>query len=388
VIVQKAFKYRFFPSDAQAAQLGRTFGCARFVYNQALNYRSQAWRQDKKHTNYNDTALKLTQWKREPDKAFLSEVSSVVLQQSLRNLDTAFSNFFQKRAQYPKFKSRRHRQSVRYATNAFTFRDGRIILAKQSEPLDIVWSQPLPSDAKMLNLTISRDTSDRYFVSILVETNIKPLEKAKAEVGIDVGIKTLATTSEGEKIENPRPLVKCEKRLRILQRRLSRKVKDSNNRKKARLRVARLHARISDTRRDTLQKFTTKMIGENQAIFVEGLNVVGMVKNHNLAKHIADAAFGEIFQELEYKAAWYGRTYLPLERFFPSSKLCSSCGHLLDELPLAVREWDCPACGVHHDRDINAAINIKKAGQYLLKWIKTTGWGARKVTPTRNQRRR
>jgi putative transposase len=388
VIVQKAFKYRFFPTDAQAAQLWRTFGCVRYVYNQALDYRSEAWQQEKKSINYHDTALKLTQWKKEPERAFLSEVSSVVLQQSLLNLDTAFTNFFEKRAQHPKFKSRRHRQSARYATNAFTFRDGRITLAKQSEPLDIVWSQPLPSDAKILNLTISRDTSERYFVSILVETAVKSLKKSKAEVGIDVGIKTLATTSEGEKLENPRPLVKCEKRLRILQRRLSRKVKDSNNRKKARLRVAKLHARISDARRDTLQKFTTKIISENQAIYVEGLNVVGMTKNHNLAKHIVDAAFGEIFRELEYKAAWYGRTYLPLEKFFPSSKLCSSCGHLLDELPLAVREWDCQACGRRHDRDINAAINIKKAGQYLLKWIRTTGWGARKVTPTRNQRRR
>jgi putative transposase len=380
--------YRFFPSDAQTAQLARTFGCARFVYNLALEFRSRAWRQEKKSIGYNDTALKLTAWKKEPERAFLSKVSSVVLQQSLLNLDTAFTNFFQKRARYPKFKSRRHRQSVRYATNAFTFRDGRIILAKQSEPLDIVWSQPLPDDAKILNLTISRDTSGRYFVSILVETDVKRLKKTKAEVGIDVGIKTLATTSDGEKIENPRPLVKHEKRLQILQRRLSRKVNGSNNRKKARFKVARLHARISDTRRDALQKFTTKIISENQAIFVEGLNVAGMTQNHNLAKHIADAAFGEIFRELEYKAGWYGRIYLPLDRFFPSSKLCSSCGHLLEELPLSVREWDCPACGVHHDRDINAAINIKKAGQYLLKWIKTTGWGARKVTPTRNERRR
>jgi putative transposase len=388
VIVQKAFYYRFFPTDAQAAQLGRTFGCARFVYNQALEFRSQAWQQEKKSVGYHETALKLTQWKKEPEKTFLSEVSSVVLQQSLLNLDTAFTNFFEKRAKYPKFKSRRHRQSVRYATNAFTFRGGSITLAKQSEALDIVWSRPLPDDAKIINLTISRDTSERYFVSILVETDLKPLEKTKAEVGIDVGVKTLATTSEGEKIENPRPLVKHEKRLRILQRRLSRKVKDSNNRKKTRFRVARLHARISDTRRDTLQKFTTKIISENQAIYVEGLNVAGMVKNHNLARHIADAAFGEIFRELEYKAAWYGRTYLELDRFFPSSKLCSSCGHLLEELPLSVREWDCPACGVHHDRDINAATNIKKVGQYLLKWIKTTRSGAGKVTPTRNQRRR
>jgi putative transposase len=173
VLVQKAFKYRFFPSDNQAVQLARTFGCARFVYNQALEFRSKSWQQEKKSIGYHDTALKLTEWKQEPEKAFLSEVSSVVLQQSLRNLDTAFTNFFEKRAQYPKFKSRRHRQSARYAINAFTFRDGQIILAKQSEPLDIVWSQPLPDNAKILNLTISWETSGRYFVSILVETDIK-----------------------------------------------------------------------------------------------------------------------------------------------------------------------------------------------------------------------
>jgi len=388
VIAQKAFKYRFFPTDEQAAQLAQTFGCARYVYNLALEFRTTSWQQEKKSVGYHQTASKLTEWKKEPDRAFLSEVSSVVLQQSLRNLDTAFANFFEKRAKYPRFKSRRHRQSARYATNAFTVKDGKITLAKQSEPLDIVWSRPLPDDAKILNLTISRDTSGRYFVSALVETDIKPLKKAKAEVGIDVGIKTLATTSDGEKLDNPRPLVKYEQRLQILQRRLSRKVKGSNNQKKARFRVAGLHAKISDTRRDGLQKFTTKVIRENQAIFVEGLNVAGMVQNHNLAKHIADASFGEIFRELEYKAEWYGRTYLPLDRFFPSSKLCSSCGHLLDELPLSLREWDCPSCGVHHDRDINAAINIKKAGQYLLKWLKATGSGARKVTPTRNERRR
>jgi len=383
VIVQKAFKYRFFPTDEQAAQLAKTFGCARYVYNQALEFRTTAWRQEKKSIGYHTTAARLTEWKKEPEKAFLSEVSSVVLQQSLRNLDTAFTNFFEKRAQYPKFKSRRDRQSARYATNAFTFRDGQITLAKQSTTLEIVWSRPLPDDAKILNLTVSRDRSERYFVSMLVETDVQPLRRAKAEVGIDVGIKTLATTSDGDKLENPRPLVKREQRLKRVQRRLSRKAMGSNNRKKARLKVARLHAKVSDVRRDTLQKFTTKIIRENQAIFVEGLNVAGMVQNQNLAKHIVDAAFGEIFRELEYKAKWYGRTYLPLDRFFPSSKLCSSCGHLLDELPLSVREWDCPVCGAHHDRDRNAAINIKLVGQYMQK---TTGTDARKVTPTRNQR--
>jgi putative transposase len=388
VIVQKAYQYRFFPSDEQASQLARTFGCARFVYNQALEFRSKSWQQEKKSVGYHETALKLTEWKKESEKAFLSEVSSVVLQQSLLNLDAAFTNFFENRAQYPKFKSRRARQSARYATNAFTFRDGQITLAKQSEALDISWSRPLPDDAKIVNLTVSRDTSERYFVSILVETYVKPLKKAKAETGIDVGIKTLATTSDGEKLENPRPLVKREMRLKKLQRRLSRKVKGSNNHRKARLKVSRLHAKISDTRRDTLQKFTTKIIRENQAIYVEGLNVAGMVQNHNLAKHIADAAFGEIFRELGYKANWYGRTYLPLDTFFASSKLCSSCGHLLEELPLSVREWDCPACGVHHDRDINAAINIKREGQRLRKRLKATGSDARKVTPTRDERRR
>jgi putative transposase len=388
VVVQKAFKYRFFPSDEQTAQLAKTFGCARYVYNRALEFRTSAWQQEKKSISYHITSSKLTEWKKEPEKAFLSEVSSVVLQQSLRNLDAAFTNFFYKRSQYPSFKSKHGRQSARYATNAFTYRDGRITLAKQSEPLDIVWSRPLPDGAKLVNLTVSRDTSGRYFVSMLVETDVKPLRKANAEVGIDVGIKTLATTSDGEKLENPRPLVRSEKRLKRLQRWLSRKVKGGNNRKKARLKVARLHARISDTRRDTLQKFTTKIIRENQAIFVEGLNVAGMAKNHNLAKHITDAAFGEIFRELEYKAGWSGRTYFELDRFFPSSKLCSSCGHLLEELPLSVREWECPRCGAHHDRDENAAINILRAGRYLLKMQKTTGWDARKVTPTRYQRRR
>src|SRR5215813_6495968 len=208
MIVQKAFKYRFFPTDEQAAQLAKTFGCARYVYNQALEYRTSAWRQEKKSIGYQATAAKLTEWKKEPEKAFLSEVSSVVLQQSLLNLDAAFTNFFEKRSQYPAFKSKHGRQSARYATNAFTYRDCRITLAKQSEPLDIVWSRQLPDDAKLVNLTVSRDTSGRYFVSILVETDVKPLKKAKAEVGIDVGVKTLATTSDGEKLENPRPLLR------------------------------------------------------------------------------------------------------------------------------------------------------------------------------------
>jgi putative transposase len=385
VIVQKAFKYRFFPTASQSAQLARTFGCARYVWNWGLERRTTAWQQEKKSLNYHATAKMLTELKKEAERNFLGEVSSVVLQQTLRNLETAFTNFFEKRAEYPKFKTRKSRQSARYATSAFTHREGRITLAKQDEPLNISWSCPLPADAKLLNVTISRDSAARYFISILVETDVKPWKKVQAQVGIDVGIKTLATTSKGEILENPQPLVRRERRLSKLQRRLSRKLKGSNNRLKAKLKVANLHATVSDTRRDAIQKFTTKIIRENQAIFVEGLNVAGMMQNHCLAKHLGDAAFAEIFRELEYKAGWYGRTYLPIERFFPSSKLCSSCGHLRSELSLSVREWDCPKCKAHHDRDANAAKNIKVAGLNLLK---TMGSDAPKVTPTRNERRR
>jgi putative transposase len=312
----------------------------------------------------------------------LNEVSSVVLQQALRNLDTAFRNFFANRTDYPTFKSRKTAQSVRYANNAFTLKDDKLTLAKQQQPLQISWSRPLPENAQIQSLTVSRDSAERYFVSILVETQVKPLKKVKATVGIDVGLKDLATLSDGEKLPNPKFLQRRERRLKIRQRRLSRKVKGSKNRDKARLAIARIHAKVADTRRDYLHKFTTKTIRENQAVFVEGLCVANMLKNHRLAKAISNAAWGEMFRQLEYKAKWYGRTYVALDRFFPSSKLCSSCGHLLVKLPMSVREWDCPACSTHHDRDINAAMNIKIAGQYLLY----TESEARKSTPLRYEK--
>ena len=384
MIRQKAYKYRFYPTDEQAAQLARTFGCARMVYNHFLQVRTAAWQQEQKSLNYHATAAMLTELKKQPEKAFLAEVSSVVLQQSLRNLDVAFTNFFAKRAKYPQFKKRKHAQSVRYATSAFSLRDGQLTLAKHAVPLNIVWSRPLPEDAKPVNVTVSRDTANRYFVSILVETEIKPLKRAKRTVGIDVGLTDLATTSDGEKLPNPRWLQKKQRQLKRTQRKLSRKVKGSANRSKARLRVAQIHAQIADARKDYIHKFTTKLIRENQAVFVEGLNVAGMLKNHSLAQSISNAAWSELFSQLKYKAEWYGREYVELDRFFPSSKLCSACGHLLVKLPLSVREWDCPNCQASHDRDTNAALNLKLAGEYLL----ATGSDARKVTPTKDERRR
>jgi len=375
MIVQKAYKYRFFPTNTQARQLAQSFGSARFVWNRGLELRTKSYEQEQKSISYTQTAVALTQWKKEPEKTFLNEVSSVVLQQSLRNLDTAFENFFAKRASYPKFKSRKDKQSIRYQTNAFTFRAGKITLAKQDEPLEISWSRPLPDDAKLISATVSKDKAERYFISILVETDVQSLPETTADVGIDVGIKTLAVCSNGERLENPRPLVKAEKRLKLKQRRLSRKVKGSHNRGKQRIKVAKQHAKIRDIRSDTIHKFTTATMRENQAVYVEGLNVAGMLQNHKLAKHITDASFAEIFRQLEYKAGWYGRDFIQLDQFFRSSKLCSKCGHLLLEMPLSVRQWTCPECDSRHDRDGNAATVILLAGRYL----RATGSDARKV---------
>lgn len=364
--ISKAYKYRIFPTDEQKKQLAQTFGCVRLVFNTMLDARTKAWQQDKQHLSYHDTAKALTELKKQEDRTFLNDVSSVCLQQTLRNLDTAFRNFFAGRAKYPTFKKAKSNQSARYANNAFKFVEGKITLARQTEPLEISWSRPLPNDAKINSITISKDTVDRYFVSIHFETDWCPLEDVKTSVGIDVGIKTLAVLSNGEKLENPKFLHVAEKKIKRLQRRLSKKQKGSNNRKKAKLKLAKAHAKVSDKRADYIHKFTTKTIRENQTIIVEGLSVANMLKNTRLAKSIANASWGEMFRQLEYKAEWNGRKYLELDRFFPSSKLCSCCGHLLVKLPLSVREWSCPQCETLHNRDENAAKNIELAGLFLL----------------------
>jgi putative transposase len=382
---ERAYKYRFYPTDEQAKNLAQTFGCARFVYNHGLELRTKAWQRDQVSMSYEDTCAELTEFKKRPEVAFLSDVSAAVLQQSLRNLNRAFENFFDKRAKYPDFKKKFGKQSVRYGTNAFTLKDGKLKLAKQAEPLNIVWSRPLPDDTRLISCTVSKDKAERYFISILVKTDIQPLPEVDRQVGIDVGLTTLATLSNGEKLENPRHMKRKSRRLKVRQRRLSRKVKGSNNRNKARFAVAKMHAKISDARKDNLHKFTSKTINENQVIVVEGLAIANMVKNHCLAGAINDAAWGEIFRQLEYKSDWAGRTYLELDRWFPGSKLCSACGHLLSHLNLSIREWDCPKCNTHHDRDDNAAKNHLAAGLYLLK---TTRSDAGKVTPTRYERRR
>ncbi|MFF3612208.1 RNA-guided endonuclease InsQ/TnpB family protein [Streptomyces sp. NPDC002580] len=361
--VKRAFKFRFYPDGAQAAELSRTFGCVRKVYNLALEARTTAWYQRRERVNYNATSAMLTAWKKTEELAFLSEVSSVPLQQCLRHPQGAFTSFFEGRAKYPRFKSqKKSRRSAEYTSWAFRYRDGRLTLARMREPLDIVWSRPLPEGARPSTVTVSQDAAGRWFVSLLCDDTITPAPAATAAVGIDAGITSLVTLSTGEKITNPRHERRDRARLAKAQRELSRKAPgDGVNRAEARRKVAEIHARITDRRRDHLHKLTTRLVRENQTVVIEDLTVRNLVKNHGLARAISDAAWRELRTMLEYKCAWYGRELVVIDRWFPSSKLCGACGTIRAKLPLNVREWTCE-CGTVHDRDANAAQNILAAG--------------------------
>ncbi|MER5379929.1 RNA-guided endonuclease TnpB family protein [Streptomyces sp. NPDC002688] len=360
--VKRAFKYRFYPTGEQAVELSRTFGCVRFVYNKALEERTRAWYGEQRRMSYVQSSAALTEWKKAEELAFLAEVSSVPLQQALRHLQSAFGSFFAKRAKYPRYKSRkRSRASAEYTRSAFAWRDGRLTLAKMADPLDIRWSRALPEGAEPTTVTVSRDSAGRWFVSLLCEGTVTPAPDTTAAVGIDAGITSLVTLSTGEKIANPRHERRDRARLAMAQRELSRKVKGSSNREKARRKVARVHARIADRRRDFLHKLTTRLVRENQTVVIEDLAVRNLLKNGRLARAISDAAWTELRMMLEYKCAWYGRELVVIDRWFPSSKQCGACGTVRGTLALNVREWTCD-CGATHDRDVNAACNILAAG--------------------------
>jgi len=361
--VKRAYRYRFYPTPEQAGLLCRTFGCVRYVYNRALAERSRAWTQEQKRVTFAQTCRMLTEWKAEPERAWLREVSNVALQQGLQHLQAAFVNFWGKRAGYPQFKSKRKSgASATFTASGFRYRDGQLWLAKMTAPLDVRWSRPLPEGAEPSTVTVSRDAAGRWFVSLLVQETIEPHPQTDAAVGIDAGITSLLTLSTGEKIANPRHERRDRQRLAKAQRELSRKQKGSANREKARRKVARVHARIADRRADFLHKVTTRLVRENQALAVEDLNVRNMVRNHSLARAISDASWSEFRRMLEYKADWHGRTVIAVDRFYPSSKTCAACGALAAKMPLSVREWQCASCGTVHDRDVNAAKVILAAG--------------------------
>ena len=360
--IKRAYKFRFHPTPEQELNLDKTFGCARFAYNYMLRLRTDAWMQRQERIGYHETSAALTALKKQPEYAWLNEVSSVPVQQSLRHLQSAFANFFAKRASYPQFKRKNGPQSAEYTTSAFKWDGSTLRIAKMDAALNIRFSRTIPKAAKVTTVTVSKDCSGRYFVSMLCTDEVQAKAPVSAKVGIDLGLSHFAILSTGEKIAAPNTFRKNEEKLAKLQRKLAKKTKGSANRKKAKLKVAKLHAKIADSRKDFLHKLSTRLVNENQVIAIETLAVSNMQKNHNLAKSIADASWSEFVRQLEYKSLWYGRELVGIDRWYPSSKRCSDCGHTVKKMPLNVREWTCQECGTIHDRDINAARNVLAAG--------------------------
>jgi len=390
--MRTAYKCRAYPTPEQAAQLGRTFGCVRYVWNHVLAWRHARWHTQQLSTSYAETDRHLTELKKQPDSAFLGEVSSVPLQQTLRHQHTAMTAFWQKRARYPRFKSRNHRQSASYTRSGFRWRDGVLTLAKQSGPLNLVWSWPNidPTTLNPTMVTVSRDPDGRWYVTLAVDVDApEPAEPTAGPVGVDLGLKHFAVLSSGEKIPHPRHMEARERRLKHYQRILARKQRGSNNRRKAKQRVARAHSKVRDARRDFLHQTSTRLVRTHTAIAVEDLNVAGMVRNHCLAKAISRTGWAEFRSMLAYKAHRDGRTLAVVDRWYPSSKTCSACGHLLAHLDLSTRMWQCPSCGTRHDRDVNAAWNIMVAAG-LVDTVNACGAGVRhdgkpSVRPAVNQ---
>lgn len=359
-IVNKAYKYRFYPTEEQIKQLSHSFGCSRFVYNYFLKLRTDTYYEKQEKINYHKTCSLLTKLKASESLCWLKEASSVSLQQSLRDLDRAFTNFFSKRAKYPNFKKKNSKQSVRYARSGFSIDNGIVTIAKNKEPLKIRWSRTfsgIPS-----SVTVSKNCDNKYFISFCVEEEINEFPKANKNIGVDVGIKDICVTSDGFKSGSPKFLRRYENQIVLRQRELFRKKKGSSNRNKARIKLAKLHTKIADSRNDFNHKLTTRLIRENQAIAVESLNIKGMMKNHCLAKSIADSSWYDFFRKLTYKAEWHARDILEIDRWFPSSKRCSQCGYINEKLALQERRWVCPSCNTTLDRDVNAAKNILTVG--------------------------
>jgi putative transposase len=345
--------------------LNRTFGCVRVVWNRTLAARRARWHLKGKATSYAESDRALTAMKKEPGLAFLSEVSSIPLQQALRHQHQAFTAFFAKRARYPRFKSRRSRQSAHYTRSAFTIRGGILRLAKTAAPLRYVWSWP-EVDLAALNpamVIVSREPDGRWYVTFTVDAAAPaPLAETGRAVGVDLGVRNFAVTSDGEKIANPRHLERKARSLARYQRRLARCRKESANRRKAAAKVARAHRKVRHARQDFLHRTSTLLVRSADTIVIEDLHVCGMVRNRSLARAIADCGWGEFGRQLAYKCQRYGRRLVVIDRWYPSSKTCSACGHQLTNLSLSTRQWTCPSCGARHDRDINAAKNILAAG--------------------------
>lgn len=372
----RAYKFRFYPTKEQEGNLIRTWGCVRVVYNKALDMRTTAWYEHQESIGYSETSSALTEWKKTEELSFLNDVSSIPLQQALRNLQSAFSNFWKKKAKYPRFKSlKKFKLSLRYTKAGVSIKDRKVKLAKHSEPLNIVWSRDVDLSS-LISVTVSRDHSGRWFISFLVSERIEPKPVVGKTVGIDLGVKDAVVTSHGSRY-NPGDMFNIKKKQEVIKKRqkaLSRKAKGSKNREKARIKLARAHSKLADAKRDWLHKTTTKLVEQFDVICIEDLNVSGMttaVKGKGrsakagLNRGILSNNFGEFRELLKYKADWYGKEVVAIDRFYPSSKRCNQCGKINQNLKLQHRHWTC-GCGVYHDRDVNAALNIKAAGLAVL----------------------
>ena len=379
MIKNKTYRFRIYPTAEQEVLIAKHFGCTRFVYNHFLNERKEQYQKDRKSDNYYAQAKSLTEIKKKAETEWLKEVNSQTLQFALRSLDTAFLNFFRGNAQFPKFKSKKHK-------NTFTIpqfgsiSDGLLYIPKFKDGIKIKLHRNIVG--KVGKMSISKTPTGKYYVSVFTEQVIDEIPKTNKQVGIDLGLKDFVITSDNKKFKNNRYTKKYAKQLKEAQQHLSRKQKGSNGFEKQKLKVAKIHEKIASCRLDTLHKVSHRLVNDYDIIICEDLNVKGMIKNHKLSKHIADASWGNFVTLLQYKCDWYGKQLIKVNRFFPSSKCCSDCGWINQGLNLSDREWTCKSCGVVHDRDVNASINILKEGLKNISAGTVEYKGGEEIRPT------
>ncbi len=359
----KSYKYKINPNEGQKVLLNKHFGSIRFVYNFFLNERKREYETNKNTINYYDNSKSLTELKKQEDYSWLNEINSQSLQDSLKNLETSYKNFFRFKKGFPKFKSKHSKNSFTIPQSV-KIENGKLRIPKFKKPIDIILHRTFSGTIKQC--TISKTPTNEYFVSILVETTHIPIPKTEKSIGIDLGLKDFVITSDGYKYKNNRYTKTYQTRLKKAQQHLSRKKKGSNRSQTQKLKVARIHKKITNSRLDNLHKVSTELIKKYDVVFLEDLNIKGMIKNHKLAKHISDVSWSKFIELLTYKAEWNDKQIVKIDRFFPSSKTCNCCGYINQNLKLDIREWTCPSCHVKLNRDLNASKNILKEGYKII----------------------